>query len=68
MIPHCVIPLVVDPETFKLFYEAWKEVEMECVGFNLPGLNLEANECFIKVSTITRTSLGTGRLALTQKR
>jgi len=58
----------VDADTFKVFYEAWKQVEMECVGFNVPGMRLENNECFLKVSPTIPTSMGTGRLALTQKR
>ncbi|XP_077990292.1 DENN domain-containing protein 3-like [Glandiceps talaboti] len=59
---------VVEPDTFAIFYECWKESEIETSSLALPPDELDHNECVLKVSSLIRTDHGTGRLILTQKR
>uniref|UniRef100_UPI00358EBBC7 DENN domain-containing protein 3 isoform X3 n=1 Tax=Myxine glutinosa TaxID=7769 RepID=UPI00358EBBC7 len=61
----------VDPTTFEMFHKAWKETEQETHDLHLPRStleNLDKNECVYKVSPSIKTSLGQGRLAMTQRR
>ncbi|XP_053414950.1 DENN domain-containing protein 3 isoform X1 [Nycticebus coucang] len=61
----------IDPETFRDFYNCWKETEAEAQEVSLPWLvmeHLDRNECVYKLSTSVKTSLGVGKIAMTQKR
>ncbi|XP_078722492.1 DENN domain-containing protein 3 isoform X1 [Lampetra fluviatilis] len=61
----------VDPDTFAAFYQAWKETEQETLDLDLPSgvvERLERSECVYKVSASVKTSMGQGRLAMTQRR
>ncbi|XP_078071876.1 DENN domain-containing protein 3 isoform X2 [Mustelus asterias] len=61
----------IDPETFKDFYNFWKESETEAQEVNLPleviG-HLDKNESVYKLSSSVKTNYGVGKIALTQKR
>ncbi|NWU66589.1 DEND3 protein, partial [Pterocles burchelli] len=61
----------IDPETFKDFYNYWKETEAEAQEVNLPPTvieHLDKNECVYKLSCSVKTNYGVGKIALTQKR
>uniref|UniRef100_A0A8D1W9U2 UDENN domain-containing protein n=1 Tax=Sus scrofa TaxID=9823 RepID=A0A8D1W9U2_PIG len=61
----------IDPETFREFYNCWKEAEAEAQEVSLPLSALEhldKNECVYKLSSSVKTSLGVGKIAMTQKR
>ncbi|XP_041045801.1 DENN domain-containing protein 3 [Carcharodon carcharias] len=61
----------IDPETFKDFYNFWKESETEAQEVNLPLEvieHLDKNECVYKLSSSVKTNYGVGKIALTQKR
>ncbi|XP_059723714.1 DENN domain-containing protein 3 isoform X1 [Haemorhous mexicanus] len=61
----------IDPETFRDFYNYWKETEAEAQEVNLPPAvieHLDKNECVYKLSCSVKTSYGVGKIALTQKR
>ncbi|NWW84998.1 DEND3 protein, partial [Rhynochetos jubatus] len=61
----------IDPETFRDFYNYWKETEAEAQEVNLPPTvieHLDKNECVYKLSSSVRTNYGVGKIALTQKR
>ncbi|PNJ18007.1 DENND3 isoform 8 [Pongo abelii] len=61
----------IDPETFKDFYNCWKETEAEAQEVSLPWLvmeHLDKNECVYKLSSSVKTNLGVGKIAMTQKR
>lgn len=69
-VPGCV-KQVVDPEVFKLFYTFWMESEAEAQDVNLPSevvTQLDNSECVYKLSSCVKTSLGVGKIAMTQKR
>ncbi|XP_031708722.1 DENN domain-containing protein 3-like isoform X1 [Anarrhichthys ocellatus] len=64
-------PKQVDPELFRVFYTFWKETEAEAQDFNLPSEvidHLDYSECVYKLSSCVKTSLGVGKIAMTQKR
>ncbi|XP_062914692.1 DENN domain-containing protein 3 isoform X4 [Mobula hypostoma] len=61
----------IDPETFKDFYNFWKESEAEAHEVNLPLEVIEyldENESVFKLSSSVKTNYGVGKIALTQKR
>ncbi|NWQ63548.1 DEND3 protein, partial [Neopipo cinnamomea] len=61
----------IDPETFRDFYNCWKETEAEAQEVNLPPAvieHLDKNECVYKLSCSVKTNCGVGKIALTQKR
>nr|XP_027806499.2 DENN domain-containing protein 3 isoform X2 [Marmota flaviventris] len=61
----------IDPETFRDFYNCWKETEAEAQEVSLPLLvmeHLDKNECVYKLSSSVKTSRGVGKIAMTQKR
>ncbi|NXK86032.1 DEND3 protein, partial [Formicarius rufipectus] len=61
----------IDPETFRDFYNYWKETEAEAQEVNLPPAvieHLDKNECVYKLSCSVKTNCGVGKIALTQKR
>ncbi|KAM9164933.1 DENN domain-containing protein 3 isoform 2-T2 [Pangshura tecta] len=61
----------IDPETFKDFYNYWKETEAEAQEVNLPRTvleHLDTNECVYKLSCSVKTNYGVGKIAMTQKR
>ncbi|NXX83959.1 DEND3 protein, partial [Urocolius indicus] len=61
----------IDPETFRDFYNYWKETEAEAQEVNLPPTvieHLDKNECVYKLSCSVKTNYGVGKIALTQKR
>ncbi|XP_059502178.1 DENN domain-containing protein 3 isoform X1 [Stegostoma tigrinum] len=61
----------IDPETFKDFYNFWKESETEAQEVNLPLEvieHLDKNESVYKLSSSVKTNYGVGKIALTQKR
>ncbi|XP_062987244.1 DENN domain-containing protein 3 isoform X2 [Elgaria multicarinata webbii] len=61
----------IDPETFKDFYNYWKETEAEAQDVNLPPTvieHLDKNECVYKLSNSVKTNKGVGKIAMTQKR
>lgn len=61
----------IDPETFRDFYNYWKETEAEAQEVNLPPTvieHLDKNECVYKLSCSVKTNCGVGKIALTQKR
>uniref|UniRef100_UPI00398EDBFB DENN domain-containing protein 3 isoform X3 n=1 Tax=Pristiophorus japonicus TaxID=55135 RepID=UPI00398EDBFB len=61
----------IDPETFKDFYNFWKESETEAREVNLPLEvieHLDKNESVYKLSSSVKTNYGLGKIALTQKR
>ncbi|XP_072324413.1 DENN domain-containing protein 3 isoform X2 [Scyliorhinus torazame] len=61
----------IDPETFKDFYNFWKESETEAQEINLPLEvieHLNKNESVYKLSSSVKTNYGVGKIALTQKR
>ncbi|XP_047396224.1 DENN domain-containing protein 3 isoform X2 [Sciurus carolinensis] len=61
----------IDPETFRDFYNCWKETEAEAQEVSLPLLvmeHLDKNECVYKLSRSVKTSRGVGKIAMTQKR
>ncbi|KAK2502568.1 hypothetical protein MC885_010077 [Smutsia gigantea] len=61
----------IDPETFKEFYNCWKEAEAEAQDVSLPSSvmeHLDKNECVYKLSSSVKTNRGVGKIALTQKR
>ncbi|NWV62149.1 DEND3 protein, partial [Malurus elegans] len=61
----------IDPETFRDFYNYWKETEAEAQEVNLPPAvmeHLDKNECVYKLSCSVKTNRGVGKIALTQKR
>ncbi|NWV77536.1 DEND3 protein, partial [Dasyornis broadbenti] len=61
----------IDPETFRDFYNCWKESEAEAQEVNLPPAvieHLDKNECVYKLSCSVKTNHGVGKIALTQKR
>ncbi|KAM4865580.1 DENN domain-containing protein 3 [Thomomys bottae] len=61
----------IDPDTFKDFYNCWKETEAEAQEVSLPSLvmdHLDKNECVYKLSSSVKTSRGVGKIAMTQKR
>ncbi|KFQ24389.1 DENN domain-containing protein 3, partial [Merops nubicus] len=62
---------LIDPETFRDFYNYWKETEAEAQEVNLPPTvieHLDKNECVYKLSCSVKTNYGVGKIALTQKR
>ncbi|TNN80826.1 DENN domain-containing protein 3 [Liparis tanakae] len=64
-------PKQVDPKLFRVFYTFWKETEAEAQDFNLPSEvieHLDDSECVYKLSSCVKTSLGVGKIAMTQKR
>ncbi|XP_069778417.1 DENN domain-containing protein 3 isoform X2 [Narcine bancroftii] len=61
----------IDPETFKDFYNFWKESEAEAHEINLPLEVIEyldKTERVFKLSSSVKTNYGVGKIALTQKR
>uniref|UniRef100_G1QLP1 DENN domain-containing protein 3 n=1 Tax=Nomascus leucogenys TaxID=61853 RepID=G1QLP1_NOMLE len=61
----------IDPETFKDFYNCWKETEAEAQEVSQPWLvmeHLHKSECVYKLSSSVKTNLGVGKIAMTQKR
>ncbi|XP_046930205.1 DENN domain-containing protein 3 isoform X5 [Lynx rufus] len=61
----------IDPETFKDFYNCWKEAEAEAQEVSLPSSvmeHLDKNECVYKLSSSVKTNRGVGKIAMTQKR
>ncbi|XP_014643509.1 PREDICTED: DENN domain-containing protein 3, partial [Ceratotherium simum simum] len=61
----------IDPETFKDFYNCWKETEAEAQEVILPSSvmeHLDKNECVYKLSSSVKTNWGVGKIAMTQKR
>ncbi|NXH44554.1 DEND3 protein, partial [Dicaeum eximium] len=61
----------IDPETFRDFYNYWKETEAEAQEVNLPPAvieHLDKDECVYKLSCSVKTTYGVGKIALTQKR
>ncbi|XP_015263165.1 PREDICTED: DENN domain-containing protein 3 [Gekko japonicus] len=61
----------IDPETFKDFYNYWKETESEAQDVDLPPAvieRLDKNECVYKLSASVKTNKGVGKIAMTQKR
>ncbi|XP_069477810.1 DENN domain-containing protein 3 [Ambystoma mexicanum] len=61
----------IDPETFKDFYNYWKETEAEAQDVNLPPVvldHLDKTECVYKISCSVKTNYGVGKIAMTQKR
>ncbi|XP_045416747.1 DENN domain-containing protein 3 isoform X2 [Lemur catta] len=61
----------INPETFKDFYNCWKETEAEAQEVSVPWSvmeHLDKNECVYKLSSSVKTSLGVGKIAMTQKR
>ncbi|XP_057591326.1 DENN domain-containing protein 3 isoform X3 [Hippopotamus amphibius kiboko] len=61
----------IDPETFKDFYNCWKEAEAEAQEVSLPLSvmeQLDKNECVYKLSSSVKTNRGVGKIAMTQKR
>ncbi|XP_027463355.2 DENN domain-containing protein 3 isoform X5 [Zalophus californianus] len=61
----------IDPETFKDFYNCWKEAEAEAQEVSLPLSvmeHLDKNECVYKLSSSVKTNHGVGKIAMTQKR
>uniref|UniRef100_A0A4W3J9T0 DENN domain containing 3 n=1 Tax=Callorhinchus milii TaxID=7868 RepID=A0A4W3J9T0_CALMI len=61
----------IDPETFKYFYNFWKESETEAQDVILPVEvieHLDKNESVYKLSSSVKTNYGVGKIALTQKR
>ncbi|XP_006152172.1 DENN domain-containing protein 3 isoform X2 [Tupaia chinensis] len=61
----------IDPETFKEFYNCWKETEAEAQEVSLPSLaveHLDRNEYVYKLSSSVKTNRGVGKIAMTQKR
>ncbi|KAB0366774.1 hypothetical protein FD754_010930 [Muntiacus muntjak] len=61
----------IDPETFKDFYNCWKEAEAEAQEVSLPLSvmeQLDKNECVYKLSRSVKTNRGVGKIAMTQKR
>ncbi|XP_074209274.1 DENN domain-containing protein 3 isoform X1 [Camelus bactrianus] len=61
----------IDPETFKDFYNCWKEAEAEAQDVSLPLSvieHLDKNECVYKLSSSVKTNRGVGKIAMTQKR
>ncbi|CAM2107075.1 unnamed protein product [Caretta caretta] len=61
----------IDPETFKDFYNYWKDTEAEAQEVNLPHTvleHLDTNECVYKLSCSVKTNFGVGKIAMTQKR
>ncbi|XP_019383764.1 PREDICTED: DENN domain-containing protein 3 [Gavialis gangeticus] len=61
----------IDPETFRDFYNYWKETEAEVQEVNLPPAVIEyldKNECVYKLSCSVKTNYGVGKIAMTQKR
>ncbi|XP_061463032.1 DENN domain-containing protein 3 [Rhineura floridana] len=61
----------IDPETFKDFYNYWKETEAEAQDVSLPPTvieRLDKNECVYKLSSSVKTNKGVGKIAMTQKR
>ncbi|KAM8869502.1 DENN domain-containing protein 3-like isoform 2-T2 [Spinachia spinachia] len=64
-------PKQVVPELFRVFYTLWKATEAEAQDYNLPPEvidHLDNSECVYKVSLCVKTSLGVGKIAMTQKR
>lgn len=64
-------PRQVVPELFRVFYTLWKETEAEAQDFDLPSEvvdHLDNSECVYKLSSCVKTSLGVGKIAMTQKR
>ncbi|XP_013011581.1 DENN domain-containing protein 3 isoform X1 [Cavia porcellus] len=62
---------VIDPETFRDFYNCWKETEAQAQEVSLPSLveeHLDKNECVYKLSNSVKTNRGVGKIAMTQKR
>uniref|UniRef100_A0A8C2VUN7 DENN domain containing 3 n=1 Tax=Chinchilla lanigera TaxID=34839 RepID=A0A8C2VUN7_CHILA len=62
---------LIDPETFRDFYNCWKETEAQAQEVSLPSLvveHLDKNECVYKLSSSVKTNRGVGKIALTQKR
>ncbi|XP_033616780.1 DENN domain-containing protein 3 isoform X3 [Fukomys damarensis] len=62
---------LIDPETFRDFYNCWKETEAEAQEVSLPSLvmeHLDKNECVYKLSSSVKTNRGVGKIAMTQKR
>ncbi|MEE6463011.1 hypothetical protein FKM82_005740 [Ascaphus truei] len=61
----------VDPDTFRDFYNYWKETEAEAEEVNLPSIvteRLDTNEFVYKLSSSVKTNYGVGKIAMTQKR
>ncbi|KAM9198618.1 DENN domain-containing protein 3 [Dugong dugon] len=61
----------IDPETFRDFYNFWKEAEAEAQDVSLPSSvteHLDKNECVYKLSSSVKTNRGVGKIAMTQKR
>ncbi|XP_039088930.1 DENN domain-containing protein 3 isoform X1 [Hyaena hyaena] len=61
----------IDPETFRDFYNCWKEAEAEAQQVSLPSAvmeHLDKNECVYKLSSSVKTNRGVGKIAMTQKR
>uniref|UniRef100_A0A7N5JE59 DENN domain-containing protein 3 n=1 Tax=Ailuropoda melanoleuca TaxID=9646 RepID=A0A7N5JE59_AILME len=61
----------IDPETFKDFYNCWKEAEAEAQEVSLPLSvveHLDKNEYVYKLSSSVKTNRGVGKIAMTQKR
>ncbi|XP_040844501.1 DENN domain-containing protein 3 isoform X2 [Ochotona curzoniae] len=61
----------IDPDTFRDFYNCWKETEAEAQEVSLPAVvmqHLDKSECVYKLSSAVKTSRGVGKIAMTQKR
>ncbi|XP_030638253.1 DENN domain-containing protein 3 [Chanos chanos] len=61
----------INPELFRIFYTVWKETEAEAEQMELPegvAEHLDSSECVYKLSSSVRTSLGVGKIAMSQKR
>ncbi|XP_062421257.1 DENN domain-containing protein 3-like isoform X2 [Pungitius pungitius] len=64
-------PKQVVSDLFRVFYTLWKETEAAAQDLNLPSEvmdRLDNSECVYKVSSCVKTSLGVGKIAMTQKR
>ncbi|XP_006879324.1 PREDICTED: DENN domain-containing protein 3 [Elephantulus edwardii] len=61
----------IDPDTFRDFYNCWKETEAEAQAVSLPVEvveYLDKSECVYKLSGAVKTNRGVGKIAMTQKR
>ncbi|XP_062043922.1 DENN domain-containing protein 3 isoform X2 [Lepus europaeus] len=61
----------IEPDTFRDFYNCWKETEAEAQEVILPAAvvrHLDRSECVYKLSSAVKTNRGVGKIAMTQKR
>ncbi|XP_074657032.1 DENN domain-containing protein 3-like isoform X2 [Tubulanus polymorphus] len=58
----------LDPVTFDIFHECWRENEVHCQSLLASDDQLEAGEMILKVSPLVKSDTGTGYLILTSKR